>query len=420
MCAEVPLDVRRSVQAFVYETMKRINLLDEVIRTASDLDPRRVRSTPLRWILRVGVLEMKVWNNPPAPVTDCMVRLAKEMVNERAGGLVNAVLRRVESVDVEEDVLSGRDPVERLALEHGHPKWFVEYCMRLLGRRKTELLLRANNRVPPQYLRLNTLMVDTLTGPELLRRRYGIVTEPTFLEEVRTLIRGRGYGSKAWREGLFDVQDLASACASAALPVEPGDVVLDVCAAPGSKTTHLAQRMMDEGKIYSIDIDPKGLRVLERRCRRLGITCVETVRRDARRLDPDSVPEPPDAILVDPPCSTTGVWNRNPDSRWKPKPLRRFARREWSVLRACLRVAEEYGCPVVYSTCSVSWEENEAIVKRAHDVFGFKPVEPDVPGSKGLERGPKGERFEWPERVRRYWPFRHDSAGFFVSLLEPS
>ncbi len=399
--------------------MKRLNLLDEIIRTASDLDPRRVRSTTLRWILRVGVLEMKVWGNPPAPVTDCMVRLAKEMVNERAGGLVNAVLRRVEKVDVERDVLQGRDPVDRMALEYGHPRWFVEYCTRLLGERTTALLLRANNRVPPQYLRINTLKIDTLTGPDLLEKRYGIVTQPTFLDEVRVLIRGRGYGSEAWKEGLFDVQDLASACASAALPVEPGSVILDVCAAPGSKTTHLAQRIEDEGTIYSVDVDRDGLAVLERRCRRLGVSCVEPVRMDARKLDPDSVPEPPDAILVDPPCSTTGVWNRNPDSRWKPKPLRRFARREWSILRACLRVAEEYGCPVVYSTCSVSWEENEAVVMKARETFGFKPVEPDVPGSRGIRRGPKGEEFPWPERVRRYWPFRHDSAGFFVALLEP-
>jgi 16S rRNA (cytosine967-C5)-methyltransferase len=417
VCGDRPREVRRSVQAFVYETIKHRNLLDELIRAGSEAEPERIRSPYVKQILRVGTLEMKLWGNPAPAVTDCMVRLAKRLAGERAGSFVNAVLRGVERVSVEE-VLEDRPWTERLALRYGHPEWFVLYALDLFhgDRERVERLLRANNRVPPQYLRINRLRLDPLTGEEVLRREYGIVVEPTFLEEVKVLRRGRGYGSRAWREGLFDVQDLASACASAALSPEPGEVVLDVCAAPGSKTTHLAEQMRDEGTIVSVDVSERGLEVLRRRCRRLGITCVETLCRDARGLSMDDLPEVPDRILVDPPCSTTGVWNRNPDSRWKPKPLERFARREWSILESALRIAEEHGCTLVYSTCSVSWEENEAIVKRALEEYDVRLVDADVPGSPGL-REFRGERFPGHDKVRRYWPFRHDTAGFFVAKL---
>jgi 16S rRNA (cytosine967-C5)-methyltransferase len=416
-CRGRPIDVRRSVQAFVYETIKRRNLLDELVAAGSDAHPEDVRSPYVRQILRVGTLEMKIWRNPPPAVTDCMVRIAKKLVGSKAGAFVNAVLRGVERVSVK-DVLEDRPWTERLALEYGHPEWFVLYVLDLFegDRSRVELLLRANNRVPPQYLRINRLKLDPLVAGDVLEREYGIVTEPTFLEEVRALVRGRGYGSRAWREGLFDVQDLASASASAALGAEPGETVLDVCAAPGSKTTHTAERMLDEGEVWAVDRSERGLRVLERRCRRLGITCVRTICRDARGLTVDDLPDVPDRILVDPPCSTTGVWNRNPDSRWKPKPLERFAERQWEILEPALRIAEEHGCTLVYSTCSVSWEENEAIVKRALEEFDVKLVDAGVPGSPGIEEF-RGERFAGYKKVRRYWPFRHDTAGFFVAKM---
>lgn len=191
-------------------------------------------------------------------------------------------------------------------------------------------------------------------------------------------------GIPGYDQGRFAVQDESSMKVASALNPRPGMTVLDLCAAPGGKTTHLAELMRDRGKVVACDLDERRLKALTALCQRLGVTCVETV-----PLGPDEEPPPGpfDAALVDVPCSNTGVLGRRPEARWRLKPddLSRLVQLQTKLLlTAADRVRP--GGAVVYATCSIESEENRGVVKAALKglpEFTLEAEEESVPGHPG-------------------------------------
>ena len=211
-------------------------------------------------------------------------------------------------------------------------------------------------------------------------------------------------------EGLFIVQDKASVLVGEVADPKPGDTVLDVCAAPGVKTSHMAQLMGNTGRIVSVDNHGGRLKAWETLTRRMGVTNAKAVQGDAAK--PGGLPDvEADVVLVDPPCTGTGVFHESPSSKWRltAASVKRMADIQWRILsNAATHV--KHGGSLVYSTCSVTVEENEGVVLRLLDErpdYRLVRAEPRIgsPGLKGL-----GE-------AQRLYPYMHDCSGFFVAKL---
>jgi 16S rRNA (cytosine967-C5)-methyltransferase len=213
-------------------------------------------------------------------------------------------------------------------------------------------------------------------------------------------------------DGLFQVQDLASFSAVLAGRPNPQDQVLDVCSATGSKTCGLAQVMANRGHILSVDVSADRFRSWKNQIRRMNVQIADPVLLDARRLN--AVHDMFDLVLVDPPCTGSGVFDRNPRMKWhiSPDSIMKYATIQHDILQEASRFVKPTG-RIVYSTCSITIEENEHVIAnflRSHPDFETKPILPRL-GSAGLNGLNDAERF---------YPHKDGTAGYFVVQLEKS
>lgn len=294
----------------------------------------------------------------------------------------------------------------------GYQPWFIRLAARVLGRSEAQRLLRFQDEVQPRiYAALNTLLAsseDILEEAE----RSGIRLAPDRrlpglyvvegVEDTRKLI-------SLSRRMLLLIQDLSSYYAVHALDPRPEQRILDVCAAPGSKTILMGIRMRNRGTIISIDSSISRLRTHLRRVRSAGLRIAEDVAADATRILPTRLKA--DAVLLDPPCSSTGLFWREPIYRQmiKPRHVKMFARLQGKMLESCAANVR-VGGHLVYSTCSISLEENELLIEdflKKRPEFELVELEPEL-GSDGL-RG--------LTEARRLYPHRDYCNGFFIAKL---
>jgi 16S rRNA (cytosine967-C5)-methyltransferase len=214
----------------------------------------------------------------------------------------------------------------------------------------------------------------------------------------------------SYREGLFYVQDKASCFAAEVADPKPGMKVLDVCAAPGAKTSYLAQLMQNKGAIYSVDYSARRLKTWRQETQRMGAETAEPIIADARSNLPLNVEA--DIVVLDPPCTSTGVFGRAPSSKWRltPKSIEKMASIQWLMINNCAEKVKPLGF-LTYSTCTVTVEENEMVIERFlkwHPEFQLADVTPELglPGLRGLTK------------CRRLSPHLHESNGFFIAKLQ--
>ncbi|WP_456481374.1 RsmB/NOP family class I SAM-dependent RNA methyltransferase [Methanopyrus sp.] len=405
-----------TVHAYCFELVKSLRTVDAFLEAAirnarlPDLDPW------IRNALRVGTFEMKINDVKPAIATNEAVKIVANRVGEGPARFVNAVLYDVERLELSDVLDRARDDVERLAIEYSHPEWFVKHLMDLLGEDELRELMEANNREPERYLRVHAHLVDP-DKVVLALEDEGVIVEED--PDVPLVLRVKEYDAppvrtEPYRRGWVAYQDRASAAAAYALRPEPGDRVLDACAAPGGKSAYVYALTGGEIELVCVDVNPRRLRETRRNFRRWGVEA-RLRRADASRLHRET-DETFDLALVDPPCSSSGAYVRSPEARWtvKWRHVRRYARGQLSILRGVAPLVER---ALVYSTCSVTAVENESVVRRFLREFdGFEPEEPFRFGSPGFESW-MNERYPWAGKVRRFWPHRHRSEGFFVARL---
>ncbi len=403
---DVDYRIRGSVHAYVFEVLKRRNLIDFILQKA--LGFRNLSSiTPfIRNLLRVGVYEMHFKGVHPALATDSAVRIARE-VSSKSAGFVNAILRNAEKVDVEHELEKIRKSSRRkyLALKYFHPEWYVRLAEKTVP--DYEELLIANLR-QTIYVRANTIR----KSPENVRRmleKQGVVLEETPLDEVFRVV---GYDRPpAILDGYdrdFVIQDLASCLVTHALSPEPGERIVDLAAAPGSKTSHMAAMMENRGKIVAVDNSKERVERMKARLRKLGVRNVEIRVADGVRFR-----ETADKVLIDAPCSSTGSIRNYPSVKWRysPRKFQALLRLQRAMLRNSARIADE----VIYSTCSITFEENEGNLMKLSDVFRIERLNLGM-GVAGIGRY-RGRVFPHAEKVVRLYPHIHDTAGFFISKL---
>jgi 16S rRNA (cytosine967-C5)-methyltransferase len=299
---------------------------------------------------------------------------------------------------------------EATALRTFHPAWYVRYCVELFGEEEAIRLLEAP--IPPSYVRLNALKGED-EGLLGRLRGEGVELEPAGLDHVyRVLDQDRPLTLlDSHKAGIFTVQDKASALAGFIAAPAPGMTVLETCAAPGIKTGHLAEMMGGEGRIFSMDFSESRLEAWKGEMARLGVGNATPVLGDAKRRGAYPDVEA-DLVLVDPPCTGTGTFGRAPSGKWRitKRSIGRMAGIQGRILNRCADHVAEGGA-IVYSTCSVTVEENEWVVENflgAHPEFKMVDASPRL-GLPGLH-GQDG--------AQRLYPHLHGCNGFYVARLE--
>lgn len=398
----------------VYGILRRQGTIDHIIRQFSTQPPEKLESS-VRMLLRLGLYQMFYLDRVPvSAAVNETVKLAADVV-PRAKGFINAVLR---SADRGRDTLTWPSPDQDragyLAARHSHPRWLAEQWLAQLGPEEAELLAAAMSEHPPLTGRVNTLKINR---DELLLRltAEGVTATPTRFSPLGVTLDMAGPFDRcaSFRNGLFTIQDESSQLTSLLLGPQPGERVLDLCAAPGGKTTALAQFMNNQGRITACDISDQKLHLIEETAIRLGIGIITTLKADASAPQPE-FREAFDRVLVDAPCSGLGVLRRNPEGKWRRSAgdIPRLAATQRKIIAAAARCVVRGGV-LVYGTCSTSIEEGEAVVA------DFLSRRPDFVLEDGRKLFP-GVRELFTERgMFRSWPHRHDGMdGFFAARLK--
>ncbi|MGB9660629.1 MAG: 16S rRNA (cytosine(967)-C(5))-methyltransferase RsmB [Moorellaceae bacterium] len=400
-----------------YTAIKAWNLIDWALNLC--LHKRKLEELPpwIRCVLRVGAAQLLFLTRIPARAAIYeAVELAKKYGHRGTASLVNAVLRRLETYKSQLPYPPlEEDPVNHIALRYYHPSWLVARWLEELGIEETVKLCRANNQPPPAVIRVNTLKISVSSLRERLSRQGIKVYPARYAPEALVVEEGAvGEESADFRQGLFYIQDEASILVGHAVAPEPGSTVIDACAAPGGKTTHLAQMMQDRGRIWAVDIHAHRLQLIQENCHRLGVTCVQTVQADAAELG-RRFAGTADYLLLDAPCTGLGVLRRRPDIRWRKdlQRLEELSRLQLSLLSGSVEALKPGGV-LVYSTCSLAPEENQEVLQRFlqetpgmvyEDLSGYLPsLPPDL-----KEQAAAGQV--------QFWPHRHGTDGFFVARL---
>lgn len=406
---------RAFITELVYGTLRTRNTLDWVLGKYLR-QPLKNQTHLMQNILRLGVYQLMYLDRVPhsAAVNEA-VNQARRFGHPGAEKFVNGVLRNVSRglgdivfPDVREN------PLKYISLKYSHPQWLVQRWLALYGPEETEALCRENNKIPPNTVRTNTLKVTRARLGEIFREEGFGVRETLFapeglvLEELPPL---RDF--KPFQEGLFVMQDESSMLAAHALGPKPGKRVLDIAAAPGGKSTHMAQLMENSGAIIAVDIHDHKLKLMEENCARLGISIIIPHLGDARNL-PGEMKSSMDYVLADLPCSGLGVLGRKPDARWHKSPggiadILPLQRELLDSAGLCLKP----GGVMLYSTCTLSPEENIDMVKwflESHQGYRLQSLEGYIPGELDLDN-------TIPLGYIQTLPHRHGMDGFFMARI---
>jgi 16S rRNA (cytosine967-C5)-methyltransferase len=373
----------------VYGVLRWQSRLDAIVDRCSNHPSSKI-SPVVRHILRLGVYQLLMLDRiPDHSAVDESVGLAHGRFGAKTAGFVNALLRRTARERATIDPLPN-DDIDSLAVYYSHPDWLVKRWLAELGPSAARAVLAHNNLAVPLVLRANPLKTSREALAEVLREKGFSVEFPGVIPAGLRIEGGRASVSSlpGFAEGLFAVQETASQMIAPLLGISPGDRVLDVCAAPGGKTAHLAALAGNNATILAVDAHASRLAATEKNLERLGVTCVEAVLGDSRNRGFLRSLGRFDRILVDPPCSGLGVLRHNPETktRVKREDPARYAAKELEILLAAAQVLNPGGT-LLYCVCTPMKEETFAVVGRfLRDAPEFKldAIRPEEVGQPGL------------------------------------
>ncbi len=378
------------VRELVYGVLERKLTLDYYIDQllTEGIDSLK---TPEITILRMGIYQLGYMEKVPeyAAVSEC-VDLAKKYCKGRAG-LINGVLREYQNKKIYLTLPArDEDEIKYLSIKYSYAPWIIELWLKYYSMSFVEQLLEAGNQTPPLTVRTNWLKIRKEDLKKAFRERGFEVEDGKLAQNALNVKGSKVLDSELYRYGLFTPQDESSMLVSEKIGVKQGDLVMDVCAAPGGKTTAIAERMNNTGKIIASDIYRRKLDLVDKEAKRLGITNIETRSWDATRVDSTMVKKA-DKVLVDAPCSGLGVVRRKPEIKYRElsEDIMMMPKKQADILSASSSYVKPGGT-LVYSTCTINPEENEKIIdqflKRNRD---FEKVErtlllPNVNGTDGF------------------------------------
>ncbi len=396
-----------------YGTVKWLIEIDYIIDKYSSVKLRKL-SPWIRNILRLGIYQLLHTDKiPVSAACNTSVDLAKRYGHQASSRFVNAVLRNIARNSRNIPYPDKSDIAQYLSIVYSHPKELIECWLRLFGAEFTESLLESNNQVPDFSVRVNTLKTNREALIEALNEEDCKAGEGRYLEEAVILDSPSSITKlDAFQKGYFTVQDESSMLSSVVLEPSEGQLVVDVCSAPGGKATHLAQLMKNKGAVLARDIHPHKLKLIESTAARLGIEIIKTELLDAAKLDEDLIGKA-DRVLVDAPCTGLGIIRKKPDIKYS----RNLSEQKAIVglQRQILANAAKYVKPggyIVYSTCTIQPEENLENVmafleeNRDYKLAGFKELLPETLEAKTAQDG-----------YIQLYPNKNKTDGFFISKI---
>ncbi len=368
--------------------------LDKLIEHYAKRDAERL-DVPVRIALRLGFYQLRFLTRiPPSAAVDESVKLVRAARLSSATGLVNAVLRRAIREPEYDPAAGVSDPLERISLQTSHPLWLIDRWAGSFGLAETEAFATANNLVPPTAFRV---VASRATASEVLSK----------LNEAGATVESSAVVDDAWRvtgatsvvrelnaAGEIYLQDEASQLVARMLAAETGNRVLDLCAAPGGKTSLIADTTGDRALVVAADRSATRMATVVATSQLHQLNGIKPVLLDASEQLPFESGSF-DCVLVDAPCSGTGTLRGNPEIRWRltPVDMTSLAKQQQQILNQALRMLKPGG-RLVYSTCSVEVEENEDVIAKVID-----------------------DRFEVLRTIRT-WPQHEGCDGFFMAAVE--
>lgn len=368
-------------------------LLDKIVE---HFLKRRVESldAPVRIALRLGLYQLRFLNRIPASAAvNESVSLVRRARLSSATAFVNAVLRRAIREADYDPAAEVSDPLEKIAVQTSHPVWLIERWAKAFGIEEAESFARANNVVPPTAFRVVRNRADQDEVLARLRAASAIVEKSQVVEDAWRVRGATSLIRELSAAGQIYLQDEASQLVAQVMDVKPGERVLDLCAAPGGKTTLMADRAGDRATIVAADRSETRMATVIATTRLQQLKGIRPALLDAVETLPFRAGSF-DKVLVDAPCSGTGTLRRNPEIRWRlaETDMAAFAEVQKKVLGHAVEAVKPGG-QLVYSTCSVEREENEEATEEIRE-RGFRVVD-----------------------TKRTWPHVHDTDGFFIVHL---
>ncbi|HSE89086.1 MAG TPA: 16S rRNA (cytosine(967)-C(5))-methyltransferase RsmB [Candidatus Binatia bacterium] len=405
---------RALLTELVYGTLRWRGKIDARLnlhfrRSLADTDPF------VRNLLRVAFYQLLFLDKIPdyAAVNEA-VQLAKAHGGNKVAGFVNAVLRNFLR---EKDSIAEPQPTNdwqvALANEYSHPGWLINKWLDYFGREETEALMRANNEIAPLVLRVNSCKSSREALLALLLKS-GVSAVATRWSPVGIWVKSRSPVDRlpGFQEGLFQVQGEASQLVSYLLSPQKGERILDACAAPGGKTTHVAELMADTGEVIALDKSEKGIDKIRENAARLGLTSPRAAKADIRHPLPAEFRSSYDRILVDAPCSALGTLRSHPEIKWhrNESDIKRLAHLQKHIIDQVVHYLKPGGV-LVYSTCTLTKDENENVVEdflEDHKEFVLEDAAVYLSGRASfLVRG----------SYYMALPHRHNTDGFFAARM---
>ena len=404
----------RYAYGLVVETVRRKNLIDKFINSVLESKPLSGSSLDVQAFLRLYVYQTRItknWTKIDLKEAVSIAKLVRAILGWRTLREAEPFLGFLLTREPESTMKAANDE-EKTGLTTFHPTWFVQYCFRLFGREDALAFLEGSIYPPPTCIRLNTLKAPEEEILEKLAKEDVKLEKIASLKHAYTVIGAKRplMSTASFQEGMFYVQDKASCYAAEVADPKPSTTVFDVCAAPGAKTTHLAQLMQNHGAIYSLDYSKRRMKTWKQEIRRMNTSIAEPVIADACSPLPFNIEA--DLAVLDPPCTSTGAFGKQPSAKWRltTASIERMADIQWLIINNCAERIKDGGV-LTYSTCSITVEENEMLIERFlkwHPEFSLEEISPKLglPGLRGLTK------------CRRLYPHLHQSNGFFIAKMQ--
>lgn len=403
----------------VYGTLQRQNTLDYILKPYVTKGVEKLELW-VRCLLRMAVYQLFYLDKVPvhAAINEA-VEMAKKLGHTGISGMVNGVLRNVvrnmPNGDRQVVITTSMPVAERVAIEHAHPLWLVKQWIKQFGQQTTLEMCQSNNLPPRASARVNRLRISREAMMEQLEQQ-GIEVQPSILSKDGIVVRQAGHlaASEWYSSGLITIQDESSMLVAQAVDAQPGMRVLDCCAAPGGKSTHIAESMNNQGELIANDIHPHKSRLIANHAERLGITILRTNTQDATKLGEQFEPYSFDRILLDAPCSGLGVIRRKPEIKWHKEGQDSHALAKiQTALMEHVSTLLKPGGTLIYSTCTVADVENEKIVNAF--LCKHKEFEIDASWIQGLPKEVQDRCAD--QGMLKVLPHQFDSDGFFIARI---
>jgi 16S rRNA (cytosine967-C5)-methyltransferase len=408
---------RALAMRLAYGGVQRRGTSDHLIALLAGRTPSRL-DAPVRASLRLGLYELLYMSGAPdyAVVADA-VELAKAG-GSGGHGLVNAVLRRAAREGPALLAALADDTPAQAAIKHSHPQWIAELWWHALGAEQARASMACDNEPAEVALRANTLVCD----PDELAARLGVATRRDGLLEEALVLEG-GFdvlASQEWRDGAFTAQSRAAMLVAHVLAPAPGERVLELCAAPGGKTTHIAALMGGTGEVVAVEANARRARALADTARRMRAGNVRVAIGDARVPREEA---PFDRVLADPPCSGLGTMQSRADLRWRAslRSIEQMREEQFRILDSGASLLRPGGL-LVYSTCTISPNENERLIAdflASHPDFSADDLSGELPGLELTRPALAAADPPLPASAGFVLtlPHRDRTAGFFIARL---